>query len=120
MRIRVRVGVFVIVDMIVIVIVDMTRIRTCRVLVIMRQVNVKLHSGNRALVTSRKMQVIAIQIQGPQPFFQVCWGNAQVHQGPDKHVAADPAEKVEVQSFHPIGTVADYSSAAKALIWLAA
>ena len=72
-------------------------------IVIAGQVNIKFHAADTALVTARKMQVIAIQVELGQFAFQLSGIDAQIHQRTNKHIAADAAKQIQIQGLHSWG-----------------
>jgi hypothetical protein len=85
--------------------------RLVRVVVLVRQVDVKFNAGDRVFLPPCHMQVVAGEFQFGQFPFQFRRVHAQINQGRQKHVAADAAEEVEVKCFHAV---------TRRLIWLAA
>ena len=71
-----------------------------RVMVFVGEVDVELHTGDGAFMALGKVQVIALQVQRGQCFFQLRGINAQVYKRANKHVAADSTEEIEVKCFH--------------------
>src|SRR6266540_4245228 len=82
--------------------------------VLILQVDVKLYSFDAGLLPTRGAKMIAVDFQTLESVFELSKINPEVEQGPEKHVAADAAENIEVERFH------SSSPAANALIWLAA
>ena len=70
------------------------------VMMILRQVNIELHSLDVRLLLSGRVQVIAVELQLAQFPFQLLEIRAQVEHGSDEHVAADAAENIEVNHLH--------------------
>lgn len=70
------------------------------VAVAMRQMNIELGARNPLLGAPRHVQVIALQREFTQFSLQFRKIHPQVQQGPDEHVATDPAKKVEVKLLH--------------------
>src|SRR6266566_4832812 len=64
------------------------------------KVDIELDPLDAGLVPARDMQVIAFQPQLFQLLFQPIGCDTQVEQRPDKHIAADAAEGVQIQCFH--------------------
>src|SRR6266704_2723519 len=64
------------------------------------KVDIELDPLDAGLVPARDMQVIAFQPQLLQLLFQPIGSDTQVEQRPDKHIAADAAEDIQIQSFH--------------------
>src|SRR6266568_6799893 len=81
---------------------SMGRDTTVRWLVVcaVGKVNIELDALDAGLVPARDMQVIALQPQLFQLLFQPIGCDTQVEQRPDKHIAADAAEDVQIQCFH--------------------
>ena len=86
------------------------------VLVIVREVHIKFHAADASLVTTRKMQVIAIEVELGQFAFQLGCIDAQIHQRANKHIAADTAKEVQIQGVHNTAGGVSYSPEARALI----
>ena len=93
MRVAVRMGVAVVVFVV------LTGDTAWTVMVIPRQVHVKLHPGDGPFMTPRKMQVVLVERQLPQFSLKGRGFDPQIHQCANEHVAADTAENVEEQSF---------------------
>ena len=105
-----------------------------RVIMRVREVDVKFHPGNGGFLAASNVQVIAAELELLQ--FPLKFGgiHAQVEQRGDEHVACDAAENVEVKGFHiiPEGRVprgptqfiiqglVELVPPTRALIWLAA
>jgi len=111
------------------------------VLVVMREVDIKLHAGDGGFLPVRNVQMIAVELELLQLTFEFGGVHAEIKQRGDKHVAGDAAEEVEIKNFHGefisatdghkltlmVKIAAGHricvhlcSSVAKALIWLAA
>ena len=97
------------------------------------KVHVELDPFHTRLLFPRDMQMIPIHRQFLQFLFQFEKGSAQIDQCPDEHVAADPAENIEIERFHldlrrwlfsgevfEAGISGSLDCGIKALIWLAA
>ncbi len=82
----------------VMVMVRMTRIMF--VVIIVCEMDVKLHAFDGGLVLARDMEVIAVELEFAEFVFEFVRVHPQVNQGADEHVAADAAEDVEVKGFH--------------------
>ena len=79
--------------------------------VLMVYMNIELNALDGRFAGSRVMQMVAIESQLPQFLFQPLEIDAKIQKRADKHIAADAAENVQVQSLH---------RSLRALIWLAA
>jgi hypothetical protein len=78
---------------------------------IMLQMNIKLHAVDAVLLLPAGVEVVTVNFQLRQFALQPPGVHPQVNQRPQKHVAADAAEDIEIKSFHAV---------ANRLIWLAA
>ena len=65
-----------------------------------REMNIKLDTFNPRFVPTGHVQVVSVEAQSLESPFEGRSGNSQVQQSPDEHVAADPAEEVEVEGWH--------------------
>jgi len=65
-----------------------------------REMNIKLDAFNPRFLPTGHVQVVSVESQSLESPFEGCSGNTQVQQCPDEHVAADPAEEVEVEDWH--------------------
>src|SRR6266850_261509 len=84
------------------------RVSVCHVTsvgVLMRKVNVEFDSLDGGFMSAGNVQMIAVNLQFLQFVLQVVRVNAQIEQRADKHVAADPAEYVQIQRFHVCSAV---------------
>jgi hypothetical protein len=74
---------------------------TMRVLVavLMREVNVEFDSFDGGFVSAGNVQMIAVELQLFQFVFEVVRIDTEIEQRADEHVAADPAEDVQIQRF---------------------
>src|SRR6267142_2298175 len=70
------------------------------VAVLMRKVNVEFDSLDGGFMSAGNVQMVTVKIQFLQFVLQVVRVNAQVEQRANEHVAADPAEYVQIQGFH--------------------
>src|ERR1044071_35048 len=75
------------------------------------QMNIELYTSDGSFLSAGDMQVITIEGQLFQFMLQVVAIYSEIDECAEKHVAANSAEDVEIQSFH---------LAARAFIWLAA
>ena len=62
--------------------------------------HVELHAGDAGFLLAREVQVIAVELELLQLALQPMRVHAQINQRADEHVAADPAENVEIKRFH--------------------
>jgi len=62
--------------------------------------HVKLYARDAALLAAAGVQVVAMKAELHQLPLELLRVNAKINQRADQHVAADPAEDVEIQSFH--------------------
>jgi hypothetical protein len=67
---------------------------------LMREVDIKLHAGDGGFLSPRDVQVIAAELELFQFALQFGGVHAEVEQGGDEHVAGDAAENIEVKGFH--------------------
>jgi hypothetical protein len=77
------------------------------------KMNVELGAGDLGLLPAVGVEMVACDLQFPELAFEGLALEAEVEHRPQKHVAADSTENVQVKSFH-------FVSAPSALIWLAA
>jgi hypothetical protein len=84
------------------------------VVMMITHVHIKFYALDTSLLRVSCAQVIIFNGKLFQLAFQRAQLDAQIEKRADEHVAADPAEAVEVKCFH------SNSPAANALIWLAA
>jgi hypothetical protein len=89
------------------------------VLVVARvgQVDVKFDAFDLTTLGAMSMEMVALQRKFGQLLLQTVKINAQIQHGAQKHVAADPAENIEIKCFQLVELRADDASS---LIWLAA
>jgi hypothetical protein len=71
-----------------------------RVVVPMREVNVKLHAGDGRFLLAGNVEVITVELELFQLAFEFAGVHAKIKQRGDEHVAGDAAEKVEIKDFH--------------------
>ena len=97
----------------------MLMLRLARVLVAVSGagVNIEFDALNLAAFGPMGVQVVAAQGEFGQFVLQLAKLHAQIQHGPQKHVAADAAENIEIKSFQSFDLRADEASS---LIWLAA
>jgi len=85
------------------------------VMMIILQMDVELHAFDIGFLTASSVEmVVVVELELLEFGFELFEVDAQVEHRADEHITADPAENVEVDSFH------FNSPAARALIWLAA
>jgi hypothetical protein len=84
------------------------------IVVVICRMHIELHAFDAALLRSRAMEMVAVEFERQQSALEIAETHPQVEQRSDKHIAADPAERIKVKRFH------SSSPAARALIWLAA
>ncbi len=84
------------------------------VVMVVLQVDVEFYTFDIGFLTAGRVQVVVIEAELLEFLFELTEIDAQIEHRTDEHIAADPAEDVEVDSFHLS------SPAARALIWLAA
>ena len=82
------------------------------VVMLMCDVDIKLHAGDGGFLLARNVEMVAVEFELLQFAFKLVRVHAEVEQRGDEHVAGNAAEKVEVKQFHGCET--------RALIWLAA
>jgi len=68
-----------------------------------RDMNLELHALDACFLAARDVQVITVQREHCQLTLKLASIDTQVDQRAEEHVAADAAEDVEVEGFHPIG-----------------
>ena len=71
-----------------------------RVVMVLRQMNVELDAFDAGFLPACNVEVIAVQLQLLQVVLQPVGIHAQIQERADEHIAADAAEKVQVESFH--------------------
>jgi hypothetical protein len=64
--------------------------------VIMREVNVELHSFDGGFVSAGNVQVVTIKLQILQLVLQSVRIDAKIEQRADKHITADAAEDIQI------------------------
>jgi hypothetical protein len=84
------------------------------VMMVLLKMDIELDAADVGFLAVRGMDVPAGEIELVQPGFQLFEAHAEIEQRAKQHVAADPAEDIEVKGFHFA------LSTASALIWLAA
>ena len=70
------------------------------VIMLVSQMNIEFHPGNSRFFLARNVEVIAIEPQFLQLMLEAMRINAKIQQRRHKHIAADPAEDIEVKDFH--------------------
>ena len=65
-----------------------------------REMHVELHPFDLGFLLSSRMQMVALKLQLPEFVFEFMKIDSQIQQRPDKHVAADAAENIEIKCFH--------------------
>ena len=70
------------------------------VLVVMREVDIKLHASDGGFLPARNMEMPAVELELLQLTFEFGGVHAEIEQRGDKHVAGDAAEEVEIKNFH--------------------
>ena len=83
------------------------------VAVVVREVDIKLHTRDGGFFTAQYVQMVAVQLELLQLALQLGCVHAQVKQRANEHVTGDAAKYIEIECFH-------LDSATRALIWLAA
>jgi len=83
-----------------------------RVVMVVREVDIELHAGDRRFFSARNVQVIAVKLELLEFALQFFGVHTEIKQRGDEHVAGDAAENVEIKDFHFCET--------SELIWLAA
>ena len=83
-----------------------------RVVMLMREVDIKFYASDGKLLPARNMEMPAVELELLQLAFELGRIHAEVEQRGDEHVAGDAADEVEVKCFH--------SGETSAFIWLAA
>ena len=78
--------------------------------------DVELHPFDARFLFAGAVQMKIVQVQPGEFTFELIERHAQVQQSADEHIAADPAENIQIQRFH----FTSEHPAARALIWLAA
>src|ERR1043165_7986232 len=84
------------------------------VMMIILQMHIELYTFDVGFLSASSVEVVIVELELLEFGFELFEIEAQVEHRADEHIAADPAENVEVDSFH------FNSPAARALIWLAA
>ena len=62
--------------------------------------HVELHAGDLPPLSSRDAQAPALELEFFEFALQLASSDAEINQRAEEHVAADPAEDVQVKSFH--------------------
>ena len=68
--------------------------------VVMREVDIKFHTGNGGFLAARDVEVITVELELLQFAFESGGVHAKIEQRGDEHVAGDAAEEVEIKNFH--------------------
>jgi hypothetical protein len=71
-----------------------------RVVMLIREVDIKLHAGDARLLPARNVEMVAVQLEFLQLAFEPAGVHAEVEQRGDEHVAGDAAEEVEIKRLH--------------------
>jgi hypothetical protein len=71
------------------------------VVMVVFELHVELCSVDAAALLAGNLKLIAVQMQFFHFVFQLMQVHAKIQQRTDEHIAADPAEHVEVKRFHP-------------------
>jgi hypothetical protein len=82
-----------------------------------REVDVEFGAGDQGFLTAGAVEVITFEAQFLEAGFESMEVNAEIDKSPDKHVAADAAEQIQVKGLHG-ATVLGCEH--RALIWAAA
>jgi hypothetical protein len=75
-------------------------VMTVIVLVVIGEMNVEFYAGNSGFFLAGDVEVITIDAQFLQFVFELMRVHAEVQQRAEKHIAADAAEDIKVESFH--------------------
>lgn len=110
------------------VVVSMLVAVTMFMVVIVREVDIELHTGDALTVLTADVQVVAIELELGEFAFELLRINAEIDERGDEHIAADAAENIEIQCLHTkllyLTTercrVNTFYFSTNALIWLAA
>ena len=70
------------------------------VVMLMRDVDIKLHTGNGGLLLARNVKVIAVELELLQFTLELVRIHAEINQCGDEHVAGNAADEVEIERFH--------------------
>ena len=70
------------------------------VAVLMREVNVELNSFDGGFMGARNVQMVTMKLQLFQFMLQIVRIDSKIQQCSNKHVAADPAEDIQIQCLH--------------------
>ncbi len=87
--------------------------------VFLGDMHVELRPGDARLLGAADVDVVAVKVQLGELVFELPGVDAKVQQRADKHVAADPANQIEVKGIHWVLGPSGWWLA-RALIWLAA
>jgi hypothetical protein len=82
--------------------IGMRMLMTMLVIMIVGQMDIEFHTGDSGFLLARNMEVITIEPQFLQLMLEQMRIHAEVQQSRQKHIAADTAENVQVESFHII------------------
>lgn len=74
-------------------------------IVIMRQMNIELDPGDARFLRAFGMQVITAQVQLLQLVLEPMQIHTQIEQRPDKHVAADTADEIQIKRLHYVRVI---------------
>lgn len=80
----------------------MVMLVTVFMVMVMTEMDVKFDSADLRFLRAGDMQVPAIELQLFQFGLQAVGIDAKVDERADEHIAADAAEDVEIQGFHPL------------------
>ena len=82
--------------------VSVCHVTSVRVLVtvLMREVDIEFDSFDGRFLSAGNVQMVPIKLQLLQFVLQVVRINAQIEQRANEHVAADPAENIQIQGLH--------------------
>ena len=70
------------------------------VMMIILQMHIELYAFDVGFLSASGMQVVVVELELLEFVFQLLEIDAQIEHRADEHIAADPAENVEVDSFH--------------------
>jgi len=73
------------------------------IMLFVHDMNIELHARDARFLAARNVQVVTVKREFGQFAFQAPSIETQINQRSKEHVAADAAENVEVEGFHPIG-----------------
>jgi hypothetical protein len=71
-------------------------------LMVMTEVDVKFDAADLGFLTAGNVRVPAFEAKFFQFSLESAGVNAKVEQRPNEHIAADAAEDVEIEGFHPL------------------